>query len=194
MKQHTTHNDEALYRQFLAELKPGADEYDRLVGATAATTTDSTLPPRRPLRLWRWAAAACILLVLGVLTARLTNQNGTEQKPKRLATQSLPAPHEITQIFPSHEDGVDSQEQCEVNTEASRADRRAANRAVVEEKDAAEPPAPTAEDAAMVQALLSEVCYRALAEQEKRERIHRALCEEITANIANQSNTTIASL
>ena len=44
MKQHKNNRDEQLYQQILAELKPGADEYDRIM-AQGKQPVAMPLPP-----------------------------------------------------------------------------------------------------------------------------------------------------
>ncbi|MCF0194081.1 MAG: hypothetical protein HUK00_02735 [Bacteroidaceae bacterium] len=187
MKQHTTHNDEALYQQFLTELKPGADEYDRLVTTLTAPPTVIS-PPHRPLRLWRYAAAACIALAVGLSLPFLMNKE--QNKPKPITEAKRPETIAPT-TAPA---AITAQEQHEVHATPSQADKKETKKSTVRKTKTAEPPPTPTVDPQVLQALLSEVCYRALAEKERNERIHRALCEEITANITNPSNMIALSL
>lgn len=75
MKQHDKiYDDEALYRQMLDELRPAAEEYDRMVA-------QGLQPARQARRGWgvvaRYAAAACVLVAItgGILTLLQHGEN-----------------------------------------------------------------------------------------------------------------------
>lgn len=80
MKQHNTHNDEAIYQKILAELVPGAEEYDKLIaeGKHPAAKIHRTIPYHK------YAAAACVLLAVagGIL---LWQQRDNETKEHTMA-------------------------------------------------------------------------------------------------------------
>lgn len=79
MKQQDIHNDEALYQQMLAELAPGAEEYDKIVseGKHPAARKRRTIP------YYKYVAAACVLLVMigasWLLLDRTEDELQTEQ-------------------------------------------------------------------------------------------------------------------
>lgn len=77
MTRNKKYNDEEYFRQVMAELQPGADEYDRLM---AARPKKVAMTPRRPVA-W-YAAAACLALVLvGSLTLYIYNSGAPEATP-----------------------------------------------------------------------------------------------------------------
>lgn len=76
MKQHNIHNDEALYQQLLAELTPAAEEYDRMMEQGQQPACRS----RRGVSLYRYIAAACVLIaIVGGTLALLTKHDETSQ-------------------------------------------------------------------------------------------------------------------
>lgn len=109
MKQHDINNDfckqdksdEALYQQMLAELAPGAEEYDKLIaeGKHPAAKVHRTIP------YYKYVAAACILLAVAG-SVLLLQQRGEEpekqttaqveeevnDKPSLLLAQETPPP------------------------------------------------------------------------------------------------------
>lgn len=85
------HNeDDALYRQILAELKPGADEYDRMV---AQKKHPAGLRHRFRPR-FGYVAAACVMIACLVATQILWQTNVLQQPPQ-LARQVLPTAGDV---------------------------------------------------------------------------------------------------
>lgn len=80
MKQHNIHNDEAIYQKILAELVPGAEEYDKLIaeGKHPAAKIHRTIPYHK------YAAAACVLLAVAGGTL-LWQQRDNETKEHKMA-------------------------------------------------------------------------------------------------------------
>lgn len=89
MKQHDRHNDDELYQQIMAELRPGADEYDRLM---AAGQNPGAMRATRRL-IFRYAAAACALIVISTLALVLW-QTERQQTAPQIAPQIAQAPPE----------------------------------------------------------------------------------------------------
>ncbi len=85
MKQHDRHNDDELYQQIMAELRPGADEYDRLM---AAGQNPGAMRATRRL-IFRYAAAACALIAISTLALVLWQTERQQQVPQ-MAHQELP--------------------------------------------------------------------------------------------------------
>lgn len=85
------HNeDDALYQQILAELKPGADEYDRMV----AQKKHPAGLRRRFRPRFGYVAAACMMIAFLVATQILWQTNGLQQPPQ-LARQVLPTAGDV---------------------------------------------------------------------------------------------------
>lgn len=85
------HNeDDALYRQILVELKPGADEYDRMV---AQKKHPAGLRCRFRPR-FGYVAAACVMIAFLVATQILWQTDGMQQPPQ-LARRVLPTAGDV---------------------------------------------------------------------------------------------------
>ena len=85
------HNeDDALYQQILAELKPGADEYDRMV----AQKKHPAGLRRRFRPRFGYMAAACVMIAFLVAT-RFCGRPTVLQQPPQLARQVLPTPGDV---------------------------------------------------------------------------------------------------
>lgn len=67
MTKNNNHNDEELYRQFMDELEPGANEYDRMIQERTAPAYRTKNAARR-LRLYAVAACLAGLLIVGYTT------------------------------------------------------------------------------------------------------------------------------
>ena len=72
--------DEALYQQILAELAPGAEEYDKIVAEGKHPATKK----RRTIPYYKYAAAACILLAVAG-SILLLQQRGEEPEKQTTA-------------------------------------------------------------------------------------------------------------
>ena len=80
------HNDdEALYQQILAELKPGADEYDQMV----AQRKHSAAWKHRLRPYYGYVAAACVMIAVLVTTQVLWQTDRLPQTPQ-IAHQVVP--------------------------------------------------------------------------------------------------------
>lgn len=67
MTKNNNHNDEELYRQFMDELEPGANEYDRMMEERTAPAYRTTIAARH-LRLYAVAACLAGLLIVSYAT------------------------------------------------------------------------------------------------------------------------------
>ena len=75
------HNeDDALYQQILAELKPGADEYDQMV----AQKKHPAGLRRRFRPRFGYVAAACVMIAFLVATQILWQTDGLQQPPSAM--------------------------------------------------------------------------------------------------------------
>ena len=87
MKQHNIHNDEALYQQLLAELTPAAEEYDRMMEQGQQPACRS----RRGVSLYRYIAAACVLIaIVGGTLALLTKHDEASQPYAEVVVPAWP--------------------------------------------------------------------------------------------------------
>lgn len=86
------HNeDDALYQQILAELRPGADEYDQMV----AQKKHPAGLRRRFRPRFGYVAAACVMIAFLVATQILWQTNGLQQPPQ-LARRVLPTAGDVS--------------------------------------------------------------------------------------------------
>ena len=91
MKQHKNNRDEQLYRQILAELKPGADEYDRIMA-------QGKQPARRRFAACRYAAAACLLMAVAGLSIYLQKNVPAESPAPAVAETEVTHQTEKPQV------------------------------------------------------------------------------------------------
>lgn len=103
MKQHDTHQHK-LYQQFLKELEPGAQEYDRIM----ARGENPGAKYARKRIILRYAAAACLLLSIPAVAWMLwpTNrpddvqQLALEVEQKTGQEPASPTPYEVEEKMP----------------------------------------------------------------------------------------------
>lgn len=183
MKQHNIHNDETLYQQIMAELKPGADEYDTLMrkGQNPASR-HKTYPT------YKYVAAACIMFAIIGTSLVLLMNNGTETQIVQVTA------HKVEQ----KDNHLIAQEEAESDvplaTESTRtvANNAQANAVAMPHRTKSEASHHEAEadesEQQFLYALITEVEHRTLAEEEEDERLRRQIIEEISANIINESN------
>ena len=91
MKQHKNNRDEQLYQQILAELKPGADEYDRIMA-------QGKQPARRRPAPYRYAAAACLLMAVAGLSVYLQKNVPAESPAPAVAEMEVTHQTENPQV------------------------------------------------------------------------------------------------
>ena len=185
MKQHDRHNDEALYRQILAELAPGAEEYDRVV--------EQRLHPaakrHRIIPYNKYVAAACVLFAF-VGGARFMQEGGRndqqtqpvsnleikEQRPTDKPSRLLAAEEvrrKKSPAAPSH----NQQPICQSRKNISY------SLTLTQTAPAAEDSLNTSDntpDEELYFAILSEIENRVASEQKREEFLHQALIDELT--------------
>lgn len=199
MKQHNTYNDEELYQQIVAELKPGADEYDALMAEGKAPATKSkvvvmhethTSSHSRNAYTYKYVAAACIAFaIIGTSISILMNSETENSHPvaeviKPVSDNTLLAHEEAKKPV------VVENDKYEINiAPAVHASQSSASHAQPKHTKA-ETPHPSADEAEQefLYALITEVENEALAEQAEEESLYRAIIEEVSANMSNNSN------
>lgn len=184
MKQHNIHNDEVLYRQIMAELKPGADEYDALM-----RNGQNPASKRKPYIIYKYAAAACIAFAIIGISLRVMMSNDTEMPLAQVTT-----------------DMVEQKDRYPMAKEEAKADLAMAAEiaqpaeSIMLEKAEQAPGIETSEmprhetetdesEQEFLYALITEVEHRALAEQEEDEQFYRSIIEEVTENMSNATKT-----
>lgn len=181
MKQHDIHNDDALYQQMLAELAPGAEEYDKLM----AEGKHPAAKKRRVIPYYKYAVAASVLLAIGGGALLMTEQEADEPLSEPVAIIAEQQPTQQPDVLLTQEAAQPSAPQ---RKEASAPQHPI----TAAEPLQAESPATTAPDTdgcdpvELQLALLNEIEYRAALAQLQDEYLHRALIEELTNHIIEQ--------
>lgn len=201
MKQKDIHNDEELYQQFMAELKTGADEYDRIMAQQQNPAAQS-----RRKAISRYVAAACIILPLIGLSIYLLLDNGEQEIPMT-AKIDMDTPIVISQSVELNKndeirkvDIIDEEKTLpmdNINKKQVIA-QHVVPQATIQEQPENDIIPPTVEDEVddkveneeFIHSLLTEVEIRAKNE----ERMCREIIEEICNNAENQSNIPELSL
>lgn len=185
MKQHNNPNDEALYQQIMAELKPGADEYDTLMrkGQNPASR-------HKPYLIYKYVAAACIAFAIVCTSLMLLMNNGTETQIVQVTAYKAEAEETDNHLIAQEEAEPDVPLATEsTHTKAGNAKANATSTPNRMKSETSHHEAETDEsEQEFLYALITEVEHRALAEQEEDERLRRQIIEEISANIINESN------
>lgn len=211
MKQHNTHTDEELYQQIMAELKPGADEYDALMAEGKAPASTSkivamhekrTPSHKRNASIYKYVAAACIVFaIVGTSIGILMNGEAESSHPvvaevvnpasdNQQSDNTLLAQEEVKKPVAVERDGhAEGGEAEKGNAPSVGASKSSASHTQPKHTNA-EAPHPSADDAEQefLYALITEVENRALEEQEEEERLYRSIVEEVSANMSNESN------
>ena len=192
MKQHDIHNEEALYQQMLAELAPGAEEYDKLMAAGKHPAARK----RRTIPYYKYAAAACVVLAVAgsVLLLQQRGEEPAEQttaqveeevndKPSLLLAQETPPPPtKAEQAAPS-----------KAEKEPAKAGKTETPHASTTHSVEPSRPEPAAEpvlasndgytEAELQLALLEEIEDRMAQARMQEEYLHRAAIEEVYTHI-----------
>lgn len=199
MKQHNTYNDEELYQQIVAELKPGADEYDALMAEGKAPASKSkvvamhkTHPSshRRNAYIYKYVAAACVAFAIIGTSLGVIMSNDTE------------ATHPVAEVIKpvsdntllAHEEAknpvVAEDDKHEITIASAVPASQSSATHAQPKHTKAETPHPSADEAEQefLYALITEVENEALAEQAEEESLYRAIIEEVSANMSNNSN------
>lgn len=210
MKQHNTHTDEELYQQIMAELKPGADEYDALMAEGKAPASRSkvvamheqhTPSHKRNASIYKYVAAACIAFaIIGTSIGILMNSEAGTSHPvaevvkpasdNQQSDNTLLAQEEVKKPVAVERDGhAEGGEVEKSNVTAVSVSTLSASHTQPKHTNA-EAPHPSADEAEQefLYALITEVENRALEEQEEEERLYRSIVEEVSANMSNESN------
>lgn len=192
MKQQDIHNDEALYQQMLAELAPGAEEYDKIV----AEGKHPAARKRRTVPYYKYAAAACVLLA--VTSSILLLQQGSEEPAEQttvlieeevndkpgllLAQETPPPPTKAEQAVPS-----------KAEKEPAKATKTETPHASTTHSVEPSRPEPAAEpvlasndgytEAELQLALIEEIESRMAQARMQEEYLHRAAIEEVYTHI-----------
>lgn len=190
MKQHNTHNDEELYQQIMAELTPGADEYDRIMSEGKNPASKRKVV----MHIYKYVAAASILFaIIGTSLYMMIGDEDQTLKPVAEVVKPVDAETEKACIYDNTISKV------EAETEAPDV----ADNVIAKSGISASNPVKTAQDASknisadveadereqeFLYALITEVEGRALEEQAEEERLYRSIVEEVTANMSNESN------
>lgn len=183
MKQHNIHNDEALYQQIMAELKPGADEYDTLMrkGLNPASK-------RKPYIIYKYVAAACIAFAIIGTSLLFMMNSGTEAQIAKVTTYKVELKDNYL-MKPEEAEANEALTTESITTEESNTQTKAPQKPNSMKSEAPHHEAETDEsEQEFLYALITEVEHRALAEQEEDERLRRQIIEDISANIINESN------
>lgn len=198
MKQHDIHNDEAIYQQILAELTPGAEEYDKLIaeGKHPAAKMHHTIP------YYKYAAAACVLFA--VVGGSCFWQTRKEAKPQ---TQLVAKVEEEKQEPSNEYYQVQVQKDSQLETSATlshtqkqvRQNRHYASNTLTATQNVqlAEDSVNTSTDVLdqeLYLALLAEVEARETQIEQQEQQSMRALFDELIYNIEQQPNRPELSL
>lgn len=195
MKQHKNNRDEQLYQQILAELKPGADEYDRIMA-------QGKQPARRRLAPYRYVAAACLLVAAAGLTIGLL-KNAPAETPA-----STVAEVEVTHQTEKPQVAEPPRSSEEAIAEAPRAERAAQGQATARpasatphtgasEEDTAPEAAPQEADDSdqeLILGILAQVEAQAIHEEREEEMLYQTILNEISDNIINPHTQSERSL
>ena len=195
MKQHKNNRDEQLYQQILAELKPGADEYNRIMA-------QGKQPARRRPAPYRYAAAACLLVAAAGLTISLLKNVPAETPAPTVAEVAVTHQTEKPQVA---EPPRSSEEAI---AEAPRAKRVAQRQATAlpasatphtsaSEEDTAPEAAPQEADNSdqeLILGILAQVEAQALHEEREEEMLYQTILNEISDNIINPHTQSERSL
>lgn len=195
MKQHKNNRDEQLYQQILAELKPGADEYDRIMA-------QGKQPARRRPAPYRYAAAACLLVAAAGLTIGLLKNAPAETPASTIAEV------EVTHQTEKPQTAEPPRSSEEAIAEAPRAERAAQGQATARpasatphtgasEEDTAPEAAPQEADNSdqeLILGILAQVEAQAIHEEREEEMLYQTILNEISDKIINPHTQSERSL
>lgn len=191
MKLHNTHNDEELYQKILAELKPGADEYDRLMseGQNPASKRKFTT------YIYKYVAAAIILFaIIGTSLYMMIGEEENIQHPVAEVVKHVDAEGKETILHNNTitKAGEEAETPAIAENVIAYSRKSKANPAKTDQEDTIINNSSDTEiderEQEFLYALITEVENRALAEQEEEENLYRSIVEEVTANMSNKSN------
>lgn len=191
MKQHNTHNDEELYQQIMAELTPGADEYDRIMSEGKNPASKRKVV----MHIYKYVAAASILFaIIGTSLYMMIGEEENIQHPVTEVAKPVDAERKETIL---HNNTI-------AKTEAEAETPAIADNVIAYSRKSKANPAKTDQEDTIINnssdveadereqeflyALITEVEDRALEEQAEEDRLYRSIVEEVTANMSNESN------
>lgn len=195
MKQHKNNRDEQLYQQILAELKPGADEYDRIMA-------QGKQPARRRPAPYRYAAAACLLVAAAGLTIGLL-KNAPAETPASTVAEA-----EVAHQTEKPQTAEPPRSSEEAIAEAPRAERAAQGQATARPASAtphtgtseedtvpkASPQEADNSDQELILGILAQVEAQAVHEEREEEMLYQTILNEISDNIINPHTQSERSL
>lgn len=195
MKQHKNNRDEQLYQQILAELKPGADEYDRIMA-------QGKQPARRRPAPYRYAAAACLLVAAAGLTIGLL-KNAPAETPASTVAEA-----EVAHQTEKPQTAEPPRSSEEAIAEAPRAERAAQGQATARPASATPHTGASKEDTApeatpqeaddsdqeLILGLLAQVEAQAIHEEREEEMLYQTILNEISDKIINPHTQSERSL
>lgn len=204
MKQHDINNDfcrqdkseESLYQQMLAELAPGAEEYDKLI----AEGKHPAAKKRRTIPYYKYAAAACVLFAVVGGTWFWQTRNEDEPQTQLVAKveeekQETSIDYYQVQKYTKTEETTtppDTQKQVRPNKHhASRPILATQTAQLADDTVSTSADAPQKE---LYYALLAEVEARETQIEQQKQEAMRALINELIYNIEQQPNRPELSL
>lgn len=195
MKQHKNNRDEQLYQQILAELKPGADEYDRIMA-------QGKQPARRRPAPYRYAAAACLLVAAVGLTIGLLKNAPAETPAPTVAEVEVAHQTEKPQVAEpprSSEAAIAEAPQAEraAQGQATARPASATPHTGASEEDTAPEAAPQEADNSdqeLILGILAQVEAQAIHEEREEEMLYQTILNEISDNIINPHTQSERSL
>ena len=195
MKQHKNNRDEQLYQQILAELKPGADEYDRIMA-------QGKQPARRRFAACRYAAAACLLMAVAGLSVYLQKNvpaespapavaetEVTHQTEKPLVSEPSPLPEEAIAEAPRAKRVAQRQPtalHAPATPQTSVSEEDTVPKAVPQEADDS--------DQELILGILVQVEAQAIHEEREEEMLYQTILNEISDKIINPHTQSELSL
>ncbi len=192
MKQHDIHNDDALYQQMLAELAPGAEEYDKIV----ARGKHPASKKRRIIPYYIYVEAACVLFAMIGTPWLLMDKTEDELQTKQVAQIDTMKPeptntHErllAEDISQPDKASSPSCSQAKAHQRRKRVSRPRPVMQTVSPTENAENNANAAPDQELYLALLAEVEAREIQIEQQEQQSMRNLFDELIDNIEQQPN------
>lgn len=196
MKQHDIHNDDALYQQMLAELAPGAEEYDKLI----AEGKHPAAKVRHSIPYYKYIAAACVLVA--VVGGTWFWQIRNEAEPQTQLVAQFEEEEPVTEYYKVQVQKETETEETTTTLEPQKQVRHSrqhtSNTLTVAQteqlaEDSTNTPADTPNQE-LYYALLAEVEAREIEIKQQEQQAMRALIDELIYNIEQQPNRPELSL
>lgn len=195
MKQHKNNRDEQLYQQILAELKPGADEYDRIMA-------QGKQPARRRFAACRYAAAACLLVAVAELSVYLQKNVPAESPAPAVAEMEVAHQTEkplVSKTSPLPEEAIAEKPRAKqvAQRQPTALTASATPQSSVSEEDTVPKTAPQEADESgqeLILGILAQVEAQAIHEEREEEMLYQTILNEITDKIINPHTQSELSL